>query len=318
MRFAWSFCLALMLVPSALLAAPACFSPTELTGQATEKAPRPGAAGARVPPPAAAPLPGLPVSPALRGSIRRVDLPPGQKLVALTFDLCEAGNEVAGYDGELVDYLRHQDERATFFVGGKWFLTHPARAGHLVADPLFETGNHTWTHWNLGVVGGDAMRNQVGFAQAAYEQTRAGLAARACLPAGTPERMGLFRFPYGSCSAASLAHVNREGLLAIQWDVDSGDPDPNLGAGTMARTVLNGVRPGSIVLMHANGRGFRTAEALRTIIPALRAQGYRFVTVSELLAAGRPVIADTCYNRVPGDTRTYDEAWRSRLSILPR
>jgi peptidoglycan/xylan/chitin deacetylase (PgdA/CDA1 family) len=255
-----------------------------------------------------------PVDAALRGSIRRVDLPPGEKLVALTFDLCEAGGEIAGYDGDLVDYLRSQNVRATFFTGGKWFLTHPDRAGQLIADPLFEIGNHTWTHWNLGVVSGQSMRNQVSFAQAAYEETRAALAARRCTADHAPARMSLFRFPYGSCSADSLAHVNDNGLLAIQWDVDSGDPDPFITAPVMAKRVLASIRPGSIVLMHANGRGFRTGEALRTIIPALKADGYRFVTVSDLLAAGRPVITPTCYNRVPGDTRIYDDKWRARLS----
>jgi peptidoglycan/xylan/chitin deacetylase (PgdA/CDA1 family) len=239
-------------------------------------------------------------------------LPAGQKLVALTFDLCEAGHEIAGYDGALFDYLRAEGVRATLFSGGKWLMTHPERSRQLIADPQFEIGNHTWTHWNLAVVSGEAIRRQVGFAQAAYEQRRAETAALCPIGHAAP-RMGLFRFPYGSCSAESMGHVNDNGLLAIQWDVDSGDAAFGLGAARMARQVLSGVRPGSIVLMHANGRGYATAEALRLIVPALRAQGYRFVTVSELLAAGRPVIAATCYGNRPGDTRVYDERFRRLL-----
>jgi peptidoglycan/xylan/chitin deacetylase (PgdA/CDA1 family) len=299
--------------PALAAAGPACFAPSALAMRADEKAPRANAPGARVPPPTTAALAGAPVAAALRGSIRRVELPAGQKLVALTFDLCEAGNEIAGYDGALFDYLRAEKVPATLFVGGKWFLTHPERSRQLVADPLFEIANHSWTHWNLGVASGAGMRNQVTWAQAAYERVRADTQALQCSMAHAPARMGLFRFPYGSCSRESLTHVNDNGLLAIQWDVDSGDPDPLLGSGTMSRVVLSQVRPGSIVLMHANGRGFRTAEALRTIIPALRAQGYGFVTVSDLLAAGRPVISDSCYNRTPGDTRIYDERWRAMI-----
>ena len=51
------------------------------------------------------------------GAIRRVELPPGSKdLIALTFDLCEQPNEVAGYDSAIIDILRKFDVKATFFV----------------------------------------------------------------------------------------------------------------------------------------------------------------------------------------------------------
>ena len=69
--------------------------------------------------------------------IRRVELPPGKKLVAFTFDLCEQPFEIAGYQGDIVDLLREHKVQATFFAGGKWLLTHPERAAQLVGDPLF-------------------------------------------------------------------------------------------------------------------------------------------------------------------------------------
>ncbi len=61
-----------------------------------------------------------PVPDALRGAIRRVELPKGRKLVALTFDLCEQPGEIAGYDGAVIDYLRAKTIKATLFAGGKW------------------------------------------------------------------------------------------------------------------------------------------------------------------------------------------------------
>jgi hypothetical protein len=60
------------------------------------------------------------------------------------------------------------------------------------------------------------------------------------------------------------------------------------------------------VLFHANGRGWHTDAALPKIVGELRARGYEFVTVSDLLAAGEPVIAPTCYDLRPGDTDRYD------------
>ena len=289
----------------------ACFSPADLAGQPQENAARRGAAGSRLSPPAVAAS--RQAGAVTSGSIRRVDLPPGEKYVALTFDLCEAGGEVAGYDGALVDYLRANRVRATFFAGGKWLVTHGPRAAQLAGDPLFEMGNHTWSHWNLGVASGAGMRAQVDAVDAAYAQTRAGL-MQACPVARPGEQLGLFRFPYGSCSPESLAYVNQRGYRAIQWDVDSGDPWLPMSGARMAKGVLARVKPGSIVLMHANGRGFHTAEALAEIIPALKASGFGFLTVSELLARGKPVTAETCYGERPGDTAAYDKRWRDLVS----
>ena len=70
----------------------------------------------------------------------------------------------------------------------------------------------------------------------------------------------------------------------------------------MTQNVLASVRPGSIVLFHANGRGWSTDAALPGIVSALQAKGYEFATVTELLAAGEPVMSDTCYDSRPGDT----------------
>jgi peptidoglycan-N-acetylglucosamine deacetylase len=68
---------------------------------------------------------------------------------------------------------------------------------------------------------------------------------------------------------------------------------------------LKRARPGSIVIAHANGKGRETARALPLFVPKLLAQGYRFVTVDELLAAGTPVAAKTCYEMRPGDNDHY-------------
>lgn len=310
--------LGLLVLPmSAARAADVCYAPETLKM-------RPGEEIVRPQPPATRPslpelrLPAAKAVPAgLSGSIRRVDLPPGMKRVALTFDLCEASGEVSGYDGALFDYLREQGVEATLFVGGKWMMTHPERSRQLLADPLFEVGNHTWSHGNLAVRSGEAMRRQVDDADTAIALRRTETAKACTLHNGPAEgRTQLFRFPFGSCSADSLGYVNETGHLAIQWDVDSADP-AFLGAKLMAANMLREIRPGSIVLMHANGRGKHTAEALRILIPELKARGYSFSTVSDLIAAGRPVIAATCYSMRPGDTRVYDEAARAGKRILP-
>lgn len=319
MRMAWGGAAALVLscCGSAFAADEArslltrCWSPAALAASAKERmpvrrrVPLDMAALGRV---AALPAPAVPQ--ALRGPIRRVKLPPGEKLIALTLDLCETTGEVAGYDGGIVDYLRAHGVKATFFAGGQCLETHKERAEQLLADPLFEIGHHGWAHRDHRRLSPAKLNAELTLTLAAYQRARKRLAGRACaLPtpaeaaplSHVPPRMRLFRFPYGTCNAQALDAAAAAGLLSIQWDVVTGDPMRGRSAGAIARTVLARTRPGSIIIAHANGRGWNTAAALPLFIPKLRAQGYRFVTVSELLAAGTPEIARSCYIFTPGD-----------------
>ena len=249
---------------------------------------------------------------AMRGSIRRVELPPGEKLIALTFDLCEQRGEVAGYDGGIFDTLRDANVRATLFFGGKWMQSHLARTEQLMSDPAFEIANHSEYHRNLRKLDGLELNREITAPVRTYKKIRDTLAATQCAAAApegiqsVPPSISLFRFPFGACNAASLNAVNDAGLLAIQWDVSSGDPDPHQTATEIVNTLARRVRPGSIIVAHANGRGWHTGEALPQIISKLRSQGYAFVTVSELLKRGKPVISETCYDSKPGDTDRYD------------
>jgi peptidoglycan/xylan/chitin deacetylase (PgdA/CDA1 family) len=253
------------------------------------------------------PLPApVPIAEDLRGSIRSVELPPGQKLIALTFDLCESDGDHAGYDGRVVDLLRAEGVKATFFAGGKWLESHPERAQQLIADANFEIGAHGLRHRDLTRATDKTMAEEIGLTEAAFARARKALEARACVTdlatANVPQdRITLMRFPYGRCNAKALAAVAAAGQLAVQWDVVTGDPDPHVTAKGIANTILTHAHPGAIVVAHANGRGRNTAAALKIALPKLKEEGYSFVTVSELLAAGKPVIAATCYLDRPGD-----------------
>lgn len=251
--------------------------------------------------------------------LRRVKLPEGQKLVALTFDLCEQPFEISGYQGDIIDTLRANAVPATIFAGGKWLVTHPDRAEQLLADPLFEVANHAWEHRNFRVIPHKVRLSEIDGAMAAYEGTARRLEQRACLardnrPAASvpAPRQRLFRFPFGACTSEAIAEVQSRGLLAVQWDVSSADPWPGQSAAGIVSTVVTRVRPGSIVLFHANGRGFKTPSALPEVIKALKAQGYSFVTVSQLLATpgAVPELTTECYDFKPTDVHRYDDVAR--------
>ncbi len=305
----------MLLASRAALAA--CWTPQQLAavpGEALRR--RPTAADAFVRPAPAEPL--APVTGALAGIVRRVDLPAGDKAVALTFDLCQTVSPIAGYDGAIVDFLRAENVPATFFAGGRWLLTHKTRAEQLAADRRFLLANHSYDHPDLHAASAARVESEILLTEAALAATRAA-AATAC-PAGTPVApMRLFRFPYGSCTPATAAAANAVGSVIIQWDTVSGDPD-GTSAKAIIRNVFSTLKAGSIVVMHANGRGTHTAEALHTIIPRLKAEGYRFLTVADLIKAGRPVAATACYITRPGDTARYDArlARGSRPSLVKK
>jgi peptidoglycan/xylan/chitin deacetylase (PgdA/CDA1 family) len=252
------------------------------------------------------------------GAIRSVKLPPGKKVIALTFDLCEQPGEIAGYDGTIIDFLRREGVKATFFAGGKWMRSHVERTQQLMADPLFEIANHAEAHRNLRLLQGPRLRDEIAGPQYSYEAIRAKLAQSQCGLAHPEQvqsiapRMTLFRFPYGACNPAALREVQAQGLLAVQWDISTGDPDKHQSAAAIVRAMMQ-ARPGSIILNHANGRGWHTAAALPQAIARLRRQGFEFATVSELLAMGEPVVVDECFNVRRGDTNRYDLPRRPRL-----
>ena len=258
------------------------------------------------------------------GAIRRVELPLGSpKLVALTFDLCEQPNEISGYDAEIVGILRRMNIKATLFSGGKWLVTHKKLAQQLMGDPLFELGNHTWEHRNLRLMSEPALTQEIEGTQVAYEELWNDVASQRCLIRDAtkfahehaPRRLTLFRFPFGACSPASLEAVSRQGLRAIQWDVSSGNSTPGLGVDQLANAVIANVRPGSIVLFHANGRGWKTAKALPLIVTALRKRDFEFVTVSTLIntPGALPDIRPICFDNRPGDTNRYDALARDLM-----
>ena len=308
-----------LLVTGAALSAEApsaqalCWPPDALAAKPDERAPH-RLVGHPDTRPLSRPLAAFTPTPdALAGSIRRVKIKDGRKLIALTFDLCEAKGEVSGYDGAIIDTLRQNDVKATFFAGGKWLLDHGERAQQLLADPNFEIGNHNWSHANVRRLDTPGTLAEVTNAQIAYEKTRADLGKRQCLAAtpaalsNVPQRAGLYRFPYGACNAEALRTVAGQGLLAIQWDVSMADPVLAQTGERIVKTVLERVKPGSIIIGHANGRGAHTNDALPVLIPELKKRGFEFVTVSELLAAGEPEISQECYDVKPGDVNRYDK-----------
>ena len=190
--------------------------------------------------------------------------------IALTFDACQTVDEPTGYDEAIIKILTDTGTPATLFLGGLWMQWHTTQTRALAANPLFELGNHSWGHPDFTKISPAAMSAEI-------FQTQAIMANL------TGRQPTLFRFPYDVYTDRALAVVGEQGLRAVEGDVITGDPDPRTSAQAIVETVTTQAHGGSIVFMHMNGRGWHTAEALPVIIKQLRAKGYTFVTVSQLL-----------------------------------
>ncbi|HEX7572791.1 MAG TPA: hypothetical protein VF514_06835 [Bacteroidota bacterium] len=92
------------------------------------------------------------------------------------------------------------------------------------------------------------------------------------------------------CCCLAAAVAESLGLTVIQYDLPSGDPDSLISEQAIVRYVSSMARGGSIIVMHINTRGWHTSEALPEIIANLRRRGYSFVTVSGLIAKGKPPV----------------------------
>jgi peptidoglycan/xylan/chitin deacetylase (PgdA/CDA1 family) len=195
--------------------------------------------------------------------------------VALTFDLCQVPGRPAGFDAEIVRILEDKQLAATFFACGDWMRTHPSETRRLAANPRFEIGSHSWSHPDM---------RQLSLTRIGEESGR----AVAELQSLTGRTTRLFRLPYGFGSEKTLQALNDLGFAVIQWEVVTGDPDPNVSARDILNAVHNRTRNGSIIIMHANGRGRHTAEALPGVLEELERRGFELTTVSDLLGYPAP------------------------------
>ncbi len=193
-------------------------------------------------------------------------------VVALTFD---DGPNVRTTP-QLLDTLERSGIRATFFVVGRAVLRHPEIVRRMVRDGD-EIGNHTQTHAHLNfLLSQAAIAGEIDAAQSAIAAVT-----------GTAPRY--LRPPFGARDYAAMDAARRRGLRVVMWTAMLGDEPAAAGSEELARALLEHVRDGAIIVMHdgdqgrpdGGGRMYESAAA-SIVIARLRAQGYRFVTISEL------------------------------------
>jgi peptidoglycan/xylan/chitin deacetylase (PgdA/CDA1 family) len=231
----------------------------------------PSPVAAPTPWPEAPPAARAPRTPAEAGGrpLRRVET--REPAVAITFDACATRTQGYSFDRAVFETLERERVPATIFVSGRWVESHPDVMTMLARDPLIEFGDHSYDHPHMA-------RLQEARAGEEIDRTEAALARYG-------KRAVAFRPPFGEWNQRLIGVARERSLPVVTWDVVSGDPSARTTAAGMIRTVVSRARPGSIVVFHINGRGWKTGEALPEIVRGLRARGFRFVQLSELLGA---------------------------------
>jgi peptidoglycan/xylan/chitin deacetylase (PgdA/CDA1 family) len=170
----------------------------------------------------------------------------------------------------MLDIFQKNNVKATFFWVGTSVEKSPEIAKKVVAQG-HAIGNHTFSHSYASMDETTAASEVDRNAELIYKTTGV--------------KTFLFRPPGGILNngVASIAKQKKYGI--IMWSLTSADTDPRAKPEAFTRNVVTGAKPGAIVLMHdGGGDRARTIAALPDMIKGLKEQGYRFVTVPELLA----------------------------------
>lgn len=199
--------------------------------------------------------------------------------IALTFDLCPT-NLLPAFAPEIVDYLERERVPTTFFVSGQWAESNPDEFRRIKQVPFFEIALHGYRHPRLVNTSAETIRAEI-------EDGKAALLGIGVTP--TP----LFRPPYWDQPPALSVTARQCGVLPVVGDVGLGDPDPHRTSDIMERDAIRWVQAGSVIVLHANGRGYATAETVRNLVPLFRQRGYIFARVSDLVAECRVPTTET-------------------------
>ncbi|WP_442936341.1 polysaccharide deacetylase family protein [Nostoc sp.] len=228
--------------------------------------PAKGQINAQLPPSAKVENPTFTVPDEFQGkTVYKVQPSNNEKVIALSID-----------DGpwpkttlEMLDILKQNDVKATFFWVGQALQANPDLAKREVAEG-HAIGNHTWHHWYRRMDEATTKSEIDRTADLIYKTTGV--------------KTSLFRPPGGFLNNGLAAYAKSQKDAVIMWSLTSADTDPHAKPQAFVNNVLKGAKPGFIVLMHdGGGDRHRTVEALPQIISGLKQQGYQFVTIPELL-----------------------------------
>jgi peptidoglycan/xylan/chitin deacetylase (PgdA/CDA1 family) len=195
--------------------------------------------------------------------------PRNSSKIALTFDACPTSRSDE-YDEKVIDVLLAEKVPATLFMSGRWVEKNIEKTKFLASQPQFEIAAHSYYHPHMVEKDDERVLRELKRTQALIKKV-------------TGNAPRYFRPPFGEVDERVAKLAAETGLVTVQYDISSGDADPNLSSQRIARILLRDARGGSIIVFHMNRNGMHTAEVLPVVISGLRQKGFTLVTVGELL-----------------------------------
>ncbi|MGE5404215.1 MAG: polysaccharide deacetylase family protein [Candidatus Saccharibacteria bacterium] len=190
------------------------------------------------------------------------------KKVALTFD-----DGPGKYNAQILDLLDKYNAKATFFVIGRHAAINPAGVREMVYRG-HEVANHSYNHLIDQWQDSAAMCND-------FEHTQAFLYGI------TGKYPVCYRPPGGDITSQAEQYMEAKGIKIVKWSIDTKDWRKTATTAQIEPIIISNIRNGSIILMHDSpGSNGATYRSLIDLLPRLKAEGYEFVTVSELIGSG--------------------------------
>ena len=192
-----------------------------------------------------------------------------EKVVALTFDAAWGADKTRG----IIELLEKYDADGTFFLVGFWIDKYPEET-KLIAEKGLEIGNHSNNHLHMSKLQNDEIKKEIESVNIRLQE----------LTGKTPK---YFRPPFGEYDNKLLENVAALDMVGVQWSVDSLDWK-GLSGEEIAKRVLSRVHNGAIILFHNNSD--HVLDALPIILPKLKADGYKCVSLDELVMTENYII----------------------------
>lgn len=186
-----------------------------------------------------------------------------KKVIALTFDAAWGADKTQG----ILDVMSEAGAKGTFFLVGFWIDKYEKET-KAIADAGFDIGNHSRNHLNMPKLSEDEIKNEIEYVNFRVHE----------LTGITPV---YFRAPFGDYDNKLMTSLENLDMVGVQWSIDSLDWK-GLSAKQIYDRVVPRAKSGDIVLFHNNSD--HVLDALPMVLTGLKAQGFEFVTLSQLVA----------------------------------
>lgn len=198
------------------------------------------------------------------------DLKTRDKIIALTFDACETKTP-SYFDNTILDYIIKEEIPATIFLSGKFVKRNSAQIENISKYKFIELENHSLNHFNnMSGLNEEKITNEV-------------MENEKLILQNSDIKTKFFRFPAGNYNKRTLSLITNLGYSVVHWTFESGDAVKNISKKKLFQWVVYKTQPGSILIFHINGRGYRTGEVLPELVSHFKENGYKFVKLEDYI-----------------------------------